>query len=46
MSQKYVDEYIHLYETGQIKLNEERKLLIQFVQKNITVNNEVYFDDD
>lgn len=45
-SQKYVDEYIHLYETGQIKLNKERLLLIKFVQKNILNNDEVYFDDD
>ncbi|SKC18419.1 Phage terminase-like protein, large subunit, contains N-terminal HTH domain [Lysinibacillus sp. AC-3] len=45
-NQKYVDEYIHLYETNQIKLNKERVLLIEFVKKNITENEEVYFDDE
>lgn len=45
-SQKYVDEYINLYETGKIKLNKERVLLIKFVQKNILNNDNVYFDDE
>lgn len=44
-TQKYVDEYIHLYETGKIKFNKERVLLIKFVQKNILNNDEVYFDN-
>lgn len=44
--QKYVVEYIELYESGQIKLNKERILLIEFVKKNILNNPKVYFEDE
>jgi len=45
-SQKYVLEYIEMYESGKIKLNKERILLIEFVKKNTLNNPKVYFDDD
>ena len=45
-AQKYVVEYIDLYETGKIKLNKERILLIEFVKKNILNNPKVYFEDE
>ena len=44
--QKYVLEYIELYESGKIKLNKERIMLIDFVKRNILNNNKVYFDDE
>lgn len=44
--QKYVIEYIEMYESGQIKLNKERILLVEFVKRNILNNDKVYFDDE
>lgn len=42
---KYVDEYIHLYETGNIKLNKERILLIEHLKKHVLVRDDIYFDE-
>jgi len=44
-NQKYVVEYIELYRAGKIKLNKERVQLIEFAERNILNNPEVYFDD-
>lgn len=44
--QKYVDEYIRLYETGKIKLNKERILLIEYLKKYVLSRDDLYFDDE
>ncbi|MFB4471817.1 terminase TerL endonuclease subunit [Oceanobacillus caeni] len=41
---KHVEEYIKLYETGKIKLNKERILLIKYLKKYILVRDDIYFD--
>lgn len=46
ISHKYVDEYIRLYETGKIVLNEERILLIQYLKRDILPRDDLYFDED
>ncbi|WP_429368668.1 terminase TerL endonuclease subunit [Paenibacillus sp. DS2015] len=43
---KYVVEYIHLYRTGKIKLNKERIMLIDYLEKYILVRDDLYFDDE
>lgn len=45
ISNKYVDEYIHLYESGKIKLNKERIKLIEHLQKHVLVRDDIYFDE-
>jgi phage terminase large subunit-like protein len=44
--QKYVDEYIRLYETGKIKFNKERILLIEYLRKYVLNRDDLYFDDE
>lgn len=44
--QKYVDEYIRLYETGKIKFNKERILLIEYLRKYVLSRDDLYFDDE
>ncbi len=44
--QKYVDDYIHLYESGKIKLNKERILLIEYLKKYVLNRDDLYFDDE
>lgn len=46
ISNRYVDEYIHLYEEGKIKLNKERILLIEYLQKHILVRDDIYFNEE
>lgn len=46
ISNKYVDEYINLYETGQIKLNKERIMLIEYLKEHILSRDDLYFDDE
>lgn len=41
-----VIDYINLYRNGKIKLNQERIDLIDYVEKNILGNDELYFDED
>ncbi|MGY3766937.1 terminase TerL endonuclease subunit [Vagococcus vulneris] len=41
---KYIDEYIALYESGQIELNKERIQLINWLKKDILNRNDLYFD--
>lgn len=43
---KYVKEYIDLYETGKIKLNKERILLIEYLKKYIFPRDDIYFNDE
>ena len=43
---KYVEEYIDLYESGEILLNEDRILLLEYVKKNILTRDDIFFDDE
>ncbi|WP_242223632.1 terminase TerL endonuclease subunit [Bacillus cereus group sp. BfR-BA-01380] len=43
---KYVDEYIELYRTGNIKFNKERELLIEYLEKYVLSRDDLYFDDE
>lgn len=42
---KYVTEYINLHETGAIKLNKERIMLIEYLQKYVLVRDDIYFNE-
>lgn len=46
ISNKYVDGYIKLYETGKIKLNKERVLLIEYLKKHVLSRDDLYFDEE
>ncbi|WP_299090361.1 terminase TerL endonuclease subunit [uncultured Metabacillus sp.] len=46
ISNKYVDEYIRLYRTGEIKLNKERIMLIDYLEKYVLIRDDIYFDDN
>jgi len=41
-----VDEYIQLYESGQIKLNNERIMLIEYLREHVLSRDDLFFDDD
>jgi len=41
-----VDEYIQLYESGQIKLNNERIMLIDYLREHVLSRDDLFFDDD
>lgn len=43
---KYVTEYIDQYRSGKIKLNKERILLIDYLEKYILVRDDIYFNDE
>ncbi|MFJ7681649.1 terminase TerL endonuclease subunit [Peribacillus butanolivorans] len=43
---KYVDNYIDLYESGKIKLNKERIMLIDYLQEHVLIRDDIYFDDE
>lgn len=45
IKQRYVDEYIALYREGKIKFNEERELLIEYLERDVLSRNDLYFDD-
>lgn len=45
LSQKYVEEYIELYETGAIKLNRDRIDLLNWVKRVILPHENFYFDE-
>lgn len=42
---KYVDEYIQQYRSGKIKLNKERIMLIDYLEKHVLSRDDIYFDD-
>lgn len=46
ITNKYVEEYIQLYESGQIKLNLERVQLIEYLQTYVLSRNDLYFDHE
>lgn len=43
---KYVYEYIQLFKTGVIELNNERILLIEYLEKYILTRDDLYFDEE
>ena len=45
ISNKYVQDYIDLYESGKVRLNVHRILLINYLQKNILTRDDLYFDE-
>lgn len=46
ISNKYVDEYIQLYESGKIKLNKERIQLIEYLKEHVLNREDLYFNDE
>lgn len=46
LKQKYVDEYIALYRAGKIKFNEERKLLVEYLEQHVLSRDDLYFNDE
>lgn len=46
LKQKYVDGYIALYRAGKIKFNEERKLLIEYLERDVLSRTDLYFNDE
>ncbi len=46
LKQKYVDEYIALYREGKIKFNEERELLIEYLERGVLSRSDLYFHDE
>lgn len=45
ISNKYVTEYIELYESGKIQLNKERIMLLEYLQEHILIRDDLYFDE-
>ncbi|ALY08062.1 terminase-like protein large subunit [Bacillus phage vB_BhaS-171] len=45
ISNKHVDEYIRQFKTGEIKLNKERIMLIDYLEKYVLSRDDLYFDD-
>lgn len=45
ISNKYVEEYINLYESGKIKLNKERIRLINYLRNHVLSRDDLYFDE-
>lgn len=43
---KYVDEYIQLYESGKIILNKERIMLIDYLREHVLSRDDLYFNDE
>lgn len=46
ISYKYVDEYIRQYEDGEIILNKERIMLIDYLKEHILTRDDIYFDEE
>ena len=44
--QKYVDAYINAYKTGKIKLNKERVMLIDYLEKFVLNNDQLFFNEE
>lgn len=42
---KYVSEYIRQYRDGEIQLNKERIMLIDYLEKHILTRDDLYFDE-
>lgn len=46
ITNQYVEEYIQLYETGKIKLNKERIMLIEYLREYVLNRDDLYFDNE
>lgn len=46
IQQQYVTEYIELYRNGKIKLNEERKQLIEYLERDVLSRDDLWFNDE
>ena len=46
ITNKYVNDYINMWKTGKIILNQERILLIAFIEKQILTDDRLYFDEE
>jgi phage terminase large subunit-like protein len=46
IANKHVNHYIKLFEAGKIKLNEERIILLEYLQEHILSRDDLYFDDE
>jgi phage terminase large subunit-like protein len=46
ISNKYVEEYVSQYKSGQIKLNKERIMLIEHLEKHVLIRDDLYFNDE
>lgn len=46
ITNRYVEEYIKQQETGKIKLNKERILLIDYLKKHVLSRDDLYFDEE
>lgn len=44
--QKYVDDYINAYENGNIMLNNERIMLVNYLKKYVLSNDDLYFNEE
>ena len=45
ISNKYVQDYIDLYENGKIQLNKERIMLLDYLQERVLTRDDLYFDE-
>ena len=45
LSQKHVDDYIELYESGAIKLNRDRIDMVEWVKRVVLIQKHFYFDE-
>ncbi|PHD33161.1 Phage Terminase [Bacillus toyonensis] len=43
---EYVTKYIEMYRVGKIKLNKERIMLIDYLEKYILIRDDLYFDNE
>jgi phage terminase large subunit-like protein len=46
ISNNHVDHYMQLYKSGNIKLNKERIMLIEYLEKHVLIRDDIYFDED
>ncbi|WP_434520370.1 terminase TerL endonuclease subunit [Pediococcus sp. M21F004] len=44
--QKYVDDYVSAYRSGQIRLNKERIMLIDYLKKYVLSNDDLFFNEE
>lgn len=45
ISNEHVTEYIRQYKSGEIKLNKERIMLVEYLEKHILTRDDLYFDN-
>ncbi|AUJ26556.1 terminase TerL endonuclease subunit [Virgibacillus dokdonensis] len=45
INNKHVEHYINLYRNGKIKLNKERVMLIEYLERDVLSRTDIYFDN-